>query len=362
MITIAVPRLKSFLPTVYFCPTKDNIGYIRIPYFSKNSSKDFFAALSSFSKQKVTNVIVDLRCNPGGEIEESIAIADKLLEDGRIICSLRGKLNLYNNTYYAKGKAQYDNIKFIILVDGGTAGAAEVLAGAMQDNDRAIIVGTRRTFGRAIVRHSVRLNDSSEMLITAAKYYTPSGRSIHKSLQGSPEEAILPGDYQKYSIGYYKTDIVTDSENIFRTVMGRIVKGGGGIMPDFIVVADSTHYPLVLDKINHIIKKIAREYVAENGNKLSKMSFDEYVKSFEVTNIIVDQVVANAEQSAIQCDNGVVSTMRPFIRTKLKMFIAQAFWKDDSYIKLIVNADEVVAKCQRIFEETSILEESDENI
>ncbi len=219
-------------------------GYIKISRFSATTHDEFTQHLNELKKQGMTRLILDLQGNPGGYMAEAIKIADEFLPEGRKIVYTRGKDARLNTDANATSRGNFEQGEVIVLVNEGSASASEILAGALQDNDRALIAG-RRTFGKGLVQHPFDLSDGSELRLTISRYYTPSGRSIQKPYYDEDEYAtdIL----ERYKKGeFFHADSIRLNDSLrYTTLGGRIVYGGGGIMPDYFIPLDTTsnsHY------------------------------------------------------------------------------------------------------------------------
>ena len=214
-----------------------NTGYIRINSFSTKTAQEFRTELSNLKKDhKIKNLILDLRDNGGGVLESAVEVANVFLPKNSLIVYLEGK-HRPRKDFYAWGDTLGNGLEIAVLVNQFTASASEIVAGALQDNDRAIIIG-RRTFGKGLVQEQITLKDSTALRITVARYYTPSGRCIQRPYSEG---------YEKYFLDYYESILDTTSlyslkQNIdttkYYTVKGRVVHGNGGIIPDTIVIKD----------------------------------------------------------------------------------------------------------------------------
>lgn len=219
----------------------DKIGYIRVSKFARTTSEEFLSALQGLEAQGAEKFVIDLRGNSGGYMDQAIIMANEFLPADKMIVYTKGKNQLNNSYATSNGKGHYLNNELVVLTDEYSASASEIFAGAIQDNDRGLVVG-RRTFGKGLVQNQFELPDKSAVRLTVARYYTPSGRSIQKEYklgEGGKYELDLS---ERYSHGeFYNVDsIKLDKSKIFKTTTDRIVYGGGGIMPDLFVPQDTT--------------------------------------------------------------------------------------------------------------------------
>lgn len=219
----------------------DKTGYIKIAQFGKNTYDEFFAALSKLKKDGASRYIVDLRGNPGGYMEMAILMVNEFLEQGELIVYTKGRKEREDIQVWSDDQGSFHDAQVAVLIDEYSASASEIMAGALQDNDRGLVVG-RQSFGKGLVQKQIYLPDSSAIRLTIARYYTPSHRCIQKDYTLGDEDDYSKELYDRYSHGelYSADSIKVDKSKIFRTANGRIVYGGGGIVPDIFVPNDTT--------------------------------------------------------------------------------------------------------------------------
>jgi carboxyl-terminal processing protease len=218
-------------------------GYIKINQFSLPTHQEFQFAAKKLLSKGMQSLILDLRGNPGGVMDAAVAIADEFLPKGDIIVSVKGK-SIPSNTSYAKDGGMLESVKLSVLIDESSASAAEILSGAIQDNDRGLLYG-RRTFGKGLVQQDQILRDGSSVRMTISRYYTPSGRTIQRPYSGDYESYMK--DELRYREGelFNKDSIPMDKSKAFKTKKGRTVYGGGGIVPDVFVPYDSSEVSVI---------------------------------------------------------------------------------------------------------------------
>ncbi len=259
----------------------DTLGYIKIDLFSETTYDEFLSAMKKLKRKGMKALVLDLRGNAGGYLKQANLIADEFLGPGNLIFYTKNKKNNIRKVY-ATGRGGFEKETLYVLIDENTASASEIIAGALQDNDRAVIIG-RRSFGKGLVQEEVRLKDGSMLRITTSRYYTPSGRSIQTPYKKGEKEAYEKQFIERYLSGelYTKDSIHFPDSLKFKTKKGRTVYGGGGIMPDIFVPlsrnyhTDSYHY-IVLRKY---LDRFLREYALRNYAQLSQMTSDEYVEN-----------------------------------------------------------------------------------
>lgn len=235
-LTFTIRRKAIDIPSVpYFYMIADGIGYIRFRQFSERGAQEVQAAVEKLRKQGMRSLILDLKSNPGGLLDQAIEVSDLFLERGEVVLSTRGRIPEQNRKYYARDDVNYSNFPMIVLVDEGSASASEIVAGALQDHDRALILG-RTTFGKGLVQSLFPLEgNQSALKLTTARYYTPSGRNIQKDEEaGHPVFGLLEDEVAPVVEAAKEEGSIPDSL-IATTDMGRTVYGGGGITPDLIV-------------------------------------------------------------------------------------------------------------------------------
>lgn len=224
-LTLPITRGTVEIESVNKLSVIDDVAYIKILRFSKNTDTEFFEELNRAKARGINKVVIDLRNNGGGYLQSATAICEKLLDKGDLIVYTQGKARP-KREYFAEGSEEYNNMKFAILINAQSASASEILAGAFQDNDKATIIGTR-SFGKGLVQEQLELAGKSAIRLTVAKYYTPSGRCIQRPYLNQDGEHLSDLEYNFQDLDSIETDTTK-----FFTKNGRVVYGGGGIVPD----------------------------------------------------------------------------------------------------------------------------------
>jgi carboxyl-terminal processing protease len=236
-VTRDVVPIKSVDAAVMVNPST---GYIKINRFAETTADEFHKALATIKSQGAKTVIVDVRDNGGGYLEKAVEIADEFLKDGQLIVKTKNKKNREDKTY-ATDEGIFEEGKVYILINENSASASEILAGAIQDNDRGTIIG-RRSFGKGLVQREMKMGDGSAVRLTVARYYTPSGRSIQRSYANGGDEYFNEFEKRYESGELYARDSIKVADTLkFKTIKGRTVYGGGGIIPDVFVPLDGKH-------------------------------------------------------------------------------------------------------------------------
>lgn len=313
----------------------DKTGYIRLSRFSMGTDKEFFNAAISLVNKGMQNLIIDLRFNGGGIMSSAVNIADALLPKGVKIVSTIGKKR-GEEIQYSNNSPLFGETKVVVLINQSSASASEIVAGAIQDNDRGIIVG-RRSFGKGLVQHPIELIDGSSLHLTISRYYTPTGRCIQKDYSGSYEDYVMD-EFNRYERGeLYQLDssLFVDSLK-FTTPGGRVVYGGGGIMPDIFVPLDTSSVSGYYRKLQYanVFGDFAFDYARFNPSKWS--SLERFDREFKVDDKLLNQLINYAEeQHHIKKDEKGIKDSKERLKTELKAEIARQIWLEKGlfYIK-----------------------------
>ena len=277
------------------------VGYIKVTRFAATTYEEFRKSVTDLQAQGMKKLIVDLQGNPGGYMGAAIYMADELLGGRDLIVSQTGKVTQYSNKAYASKPGLFEEGAVIILINEGSASASEILAGAIQDNDRGLIVG-RRSFGKGLVQMPIDLADGSELRLTIARYFTPSGRSIQKPYDEG-YEAYERDQLVRFEQGeYFSADSIKFNDSLkYQTKKGRTVYGGGGIMPDYFVPLDTTMNSAYVNKLfsSDTSREYLLDYVSKNKGKFSKVSVEDYYKNFKVSDAMLNDLVAFGKKNKV---------------------------------------------------------------
>lgn len=335
----------------------DETGFIKISRFSNTTYTDFMTGMEKLNSEGAQKVIIDLRQNPGGSLSAVLQILDEFLEKGEPILYTEG-VNQPRKTYNASGRQRWEDIKLYILIDEFSASASEILAGAIQDNDRGIIIG-RRSFGKGLVQEQIPLSDGSALRLTVARFYTPSGRCIQSSYEGG-NEAYYNNIYERF---HNMEQLVADSIHFadslkYTTKNGRIVYGGGGIMPDFFVPADtsgnSTYYGQIYRK--GLIYSYAYSYADFKRDILSNFNeADELDNYLEKENILED-FIKYAAGKGIPRDNKGLKESGLIIKTQIKAYIARNILGEEGFYPIIKQIDKTLLEAIEISKQNLLVE------
>ena len=305
------------------------IGYIKVSRFSETTFEEFKSALKTLKANGLEKLILDLRGNPGGYMERATAMADEFISGDKLLVYTEGKDSRFDRKTRAHVEGNFEKGPVIVLVDEGSASASEILAGALQDHDRALVVG-RRSYGKGLVQMPIKLNDGSELRLTISRYFTPSGRSIQKPYELGKGEDYSQDLSHRYDSGelFNADSIKFDKTKTYKTDGGRTVYGGGGITPDIFVPRDTLMNSKYLFELysKNIIREYALRYANENQKRLEKMSFPEYLKSFEMTDVMMQEMVKDASKAGIKPNEKELNHSKSLIVAQTKAVIGRYIW------------------------------------
>jgi len=315
----------------------EDIGYIKLLSFGINSYDEFHTALIDLKDKGMTKLILDLQGNGGGYMSAAEKIADELIGGNSIIVSQKGKTERYSSMVKARREGVFENEPVIVLMDEYSASASEIVAGALQDNDRALIVG-RRSYGKGLVQMPINLIDGSELRLTIARYYTPSGRSIQKPYVDGSDINYAHDIVDRYSHGefYFEDSIKFNDSLRYQTPKGRTVYGGGGIMPDRFVPYDSTLntdlYTELIDK--RVIREFTLDYYLKHRTALEDLTLDQYIDEFFIGESEIRELRKIAEEFNVEYHSADFILSARHIKSHLKAEIARAIWDDLGFFRV----------------------------
>ena len=327
----------------------DVTGFIKVSRFGETTYNEFVAALTKLKSKGAEKVIVDLRSNPGGYLMAVVKMVNEFLPEGKMIVYTEGNSQA-RKSYTSTKSGIWKDKEVMVLIDEYSASASEIFAGAIQDNDRGLVIG-RRSFGKGLVQEQIPFRDGSALRLTVARYYTPSGRSIQKP-------------YSEGNLDYYH-DIVKRAEHgelmvadsiqfadslKYETENGRTVYGGGGIMPDYFVSADTTGYSDYYTKITRraLIYHFAFQYSDQNREKLAKMEFPSAFVSHLDQDHIMDQFLSYAQKEGLKTDEQGLKTSYNIIDTQLKAYVARNIFGEEGFFPIIKEIDETLKEAIQI--------------
>lgn len=324
----------------------DKTGYIKLSKFSATTHKEFVKAAKRLKQEGMSQLILDLRGNGGGYLSEAVDIADEFLPKGSLVVFTEGRFRP-KKTYNARRKGLLEDMPLAVLIDDESASASEIVAGAVQDNDRGTIVG-RRSFGKGLVQEQVMLSDNSAIRITVARYYTPTGRCIQKPFDGNLEDYLLES-YDRYENGeLFSADSIHLNDTLkYYTPKGKVVYGGGGIIPDVYVplVDDSTEYYFNRIVNLGILYQYAFDYCDSHRQELARYkTVTEFDQSFHVTDAMFNELVSRAEKKNIKGNTLEKQVARRETNILLKAYIARDLFEEEGFYPIYRPMDDMLQK------------------
>jgi len=338
LFTINLKRGKVNIKSVDLAyMVNDSVGYIKLDRFARNTYREFKFSLTTLINDGMTDLILDLRGNGGGYIDIATKIIDEFLEDDKLIVFTKNNKDEIDESY-ATAKGSFENGGLYVLIDENSASASEILAGALQDNDKGTIIG-RRSFGKGLVQIEMDLGDGSAVRLTTARYYTPTGRSIQKPYAKNGNSNYYK-DYQKRITNgelLNKDSIKVVDSLRYETPKGKVVYGGGGIIPDVFVAIDTTSY--MSNFYFNSVNNFAFDYVDNNRKALEKWTVENFSTSFDTDNSIFNAYLSSIKDKA-----------KPSFKTKkslqkyLKASIANTLFGDVGFYRIMHQDDKMLQK------------------
>jgi carboxyl-terminal processing protease len=329
----------------------DQTGYVKLNKFAATTEKEFMKAVDSLRRKNMQNLVLDLRGNGGGYMLAATAIAEKFFPDQKLLVFLQGR-KTPRQDYKSSGGGSLSSTRVIVLTDEGSASASEILAGAIQDWDRGLVMG-RRTFGKGLVQNGFYLNDGSMIRLTIARYYTPTGRSIQRPYNEGYDK-YMENFVKRFSDGELLTsDSIHMPDSLkFKTLVNkRTVYGGGGIMPDVFVSLDTSYSTLYFQKLfaKNVLNTFALEYFDKNRTNLTSQyrTFSDFKNSFRITPEILKAFTEKAEKDGVKYDEEQFSRSKDEIMLVLKGLLATNIWQTSEYYQIINQNDKVIAEALR---------------
>ena len=342
----------------------DSTGYVSVSRFSETTYDELFEALNHLNKSGMKKLLLDLRGNPGGYLNQAVKISDLFIDDDKKIVYTVGRRKEFDEEYNASKPSKFEKIPLVILINRGSASASEIVSGAIQDWDRGLIVG-ETSFGKGLVQRQFELSDNSALRLTISKYYTPSGRLIqrdYKDLKNRNEYySELDSIHTEEGDNINHTTEKDSSKPEYKTSKGRIVYGGGGITPDYIIKTD-----LLTDYSRNLLRKnlfytFILNYLDQNGNQI-KNRFGDDLKSFRdqfnITDDIVNNFINYAKSKDVEMNKKDFDIDKEYIKARLKAQIARNYWKNEGWYSVLLRADDQFNKALTLFNEAEELAES----
>lgn len=322
-----------------------DVAYIRLNRFASSTYEEFMENLERLKKEGMKKLILDLRGNGGGMLDDAIQIADEFIDGNKEIVYTEGKSSPKQN-YFSRRPGLFEEGKLVLLIDEGSASASEVLAGALQDWDRATIIG-RRSFGKGLVQEQFQLNDGSAVRLTVSRYYTPIGRSIQKPYNKNNHEKYMEEVNDRYKNGeLFHSDSAVHNGKIYKTKSGRTVYGGGGISPDIYIPVDSNKMipNSIKENIKNIIHEVVFTYYKQQTAKLNRIkSPAELINDNVITTELWQSFKTKSTEKGIQTDSYSIEVQNE-IKEYLQTMLSRYLWHTLGYIQMMNINDPMIKR------------------
>ncbi len=331
----------------------DTVGYLQIAQFARNTHEQFKEALMKLRGKGMQHLVLDLRNNSGGYLNPAVKIADEFLAGKKEIVYTKGKENRFNQEEYAEHKGLFETGGLVVLINENSASASELLAGALQDYDRALIVG-RRSFGKGLVQLPITLPDESILRLTISRYYTPSGRSIQKPYEDGIQayRNEVNERYRSGEVFNMENFSIENPKNTFYTEHGRQVYGGGGIMPDYFLPVDTSAYSSLWQQMSKydLIRDFAHSLTNELSNDVAS-SADVYRKRFTLSETQFQKFERFLKLQGISVDLEELAQARPIISNRTRAYLGRKLYGDTVYNAILHEQDTGILKAIQVMQE-----------
>ena len=344
-----IPVLSVDASFIIDC-AKDKIGFIRVNKFGESTYSEFIQALARLRSQGANRYIIDLRENSGGYMDQAIRMANEFLERGDMIVYAEGRA-YRRMDYQADGSGRFKEVPLVVLIDNFSASASEIFAGAMQDNDRGMVIG-RRSFGKGLVQQQIAFPDSSALRLTVARYYTPAGRCIQKPYKMGGDDEYALDLINRFENGeFFSADSIhlIDSTRYY-TKKGRVVYGGGGIMPDIFVGRDTSLYTPYFTKVSNraYTYQFAYQYTDKHRKTLEKYSDWKSLETYLNGQNWLDEFVSFCAQKGVPANASEIAKSRPLIKRIVQAYIVRNILNDEGFFPLYERDDDITQKAVEV--------------
>ncbi len=356
--TLTLTRDRVPVHSVEVATILDNqTGYIKISRFSSNTTREFLQGLEKlFEKKNVRDLVIDLRQNPGGYLDKAVDILSQLFKDkDKLLVYTKGR-TVHRNEYKSNGRSRYEVGNVVILIDEGSASASEIVAGAVQDWDRGVVIG-RRSFGKGLVQEPYILKDGSELRLTVARYFTPTGRSIQKPYKGKTKKEYAADEdkrLEQSALMQEESDPQTDSSRYY-TAAGRLVYGGGGVKPDYFIPLDPIVKNDYFNQVKPWIQEYAYRYYSIYRKELKFSDWQEYQRNFKVSDYAFNDFVKYTERQNVARQAGSILLIKDPVRKMLKARIARLMFGEEGYYGILNENDPMIARSLEVLKQNDPL-------
>ena len=354
-------KIRQFVVTRGDIPTKsvtatymldDETGYIRIKNFGENTYPELLIALAKLAQHNFRSLCIDLRGNTGGYLQSAVQIANEFLPKNRLIVYTEGRKSPRQD-YRSDGRGSYQQLPLVVLIDEGSASASEILAGAIQDNDRGTIIG-RRSFGKGLVQQPIEFNDHSMIRLTIARYYSPSGRCIQKPYTAGDTKDYDEDLLARYEHGeFFSQDSIKHEGKEYHTAIGRPVYGGGGITPDIFVAEDTTNVTSYYKQasMSGLIIQFAFEYTDNNRQKLNDLKSVEDMERYLQRQNTVEAFASYADHQGLKRRNLMIQKSHQMLERYINSRIVYNILGEEAWMKYLNADDPAIRETLRVFRE-----------
>jgi carboxyl-terminal processing protease len=327
-------------------------GYIKIKNFGENTYPELLIALAKLSQEGFSNLIIDLRSNTGGYLASAVQIANEFLSKGELIVYTQGRKSP-RQEYRSDGRGSYQHVPLVVLIDEGSASASEILAGAIQDNDRGTIIG-RRSFGKGLVQQPIEFSDHSMIRLTIARYYSPSGRCIQKPYSSGADKSYEEDLLSRYQHGeFFSQDSIKHTGPEYHTSNGRVVYGGGGITPDIFVPEDTVGMTSYYKEasMTGLILQYAFNYTDENRAKMKEFKTGKALEAYLKKQNTVDKFATFADKNGLKRRNLMIQKSHKLLERYINSRIIYNMLNEQAWTEYLNQDDPAIIETLRIFRE-----------
>lgn len=324
----------------------DKNGYLKINRFSARTSKEFLDAVAPLAEKGMQNLVLDLRGNPGGYLEEATDLLSQFFSEGKLLVYTEGRTEKRLD-YKSSGRARFNIQNIAVLIDEGSASASEIVAGAVQDWDRGWVIG-RRSFGKGLVQEQYPLGDGGALRLTVARYFTPSGRCIQRDYKHDK-------DYDHEAERRYENGELSDASKIkyadstkYYTGAGRVVFGGGGISPDIFIPIDTSFSSDYFFKVRQQIPQFAARWMENHDRSAFSGSLSEFVRSYSIPDVVLEELAGYAEKQGIARNDAELKKCRAELKLQLKARVAKILFHQEGLYSVLNDDDPAVEKALQV--------------
>ena len=330
----------------------DETGYVKLKNFGENTYYEMLVALAQLAQEDFRQLVIDLRSNTGGYLQSAVQIANEFLPRGKLIVYTEGRHSPREN-YHSDGRGSYQRMPLVVLIDEVSASASEILAGAIQDNDRGTIIG-RRSFGKGLVQKPIEFGDGSMMRLTIARYYSQSGRCIQKPYVSGMDKDYEEDLISRYQHGeFFSQDSIKHEGPEYHTSKGRVVYGGGGITPDIFVPEDTTGYTSYYKEasMSGLILQFGYDYTDEHRDRLKEFTTEEALVRHLRRQNLVEQFAKYAEKHGLKRRNLLIQRSHQLLEQYIFSRVVYIMLDEEAWLKFLNRDDNAIRQSLRLFKE-----------